>query len=149
MAAKRILLVDDEANPDPTIFVRGNYLTYYEVALVEAGFQVDVVQNDKEAMDRIKSLGQSYDLILLDLHFPTGTKPASPNPSKPDDYGGVLVAKWLHQFHRQTKVIVLTNVTDEKVTEELEKLDPIKCVLFKHLCTPFKLVSIIRRILGI
>ena len=143
---KRILLVDDEANPDPSEFVVGNYLTYYETRLTDAGFDVQVAQSDQEAMRHMTESDGDFDLVILDLHFPTrrGTGSAIPNPVQPEDYAGVIFARWVKQQKIMVPIVVLTNVTDVKVTDSLRNIEAVKCILFKHICTPRELVDLVK-----
>jgi len=58
MAKKRLMIVDDDVNQG----------LLYEQELVDEGYQVDVANSGKEALELIKK--NSYDLVVLDIGMP-------------------------------------------------------------------------------
>ncbi len=58
MGTHKILVVDDEINQG----------LLYEQELVDEGYDVDVANSGKEALDRIEN--NAYDLVVLDIGMP-------------------------------------------------------------------------------
>ena len=58
MAKNRLLIVDDEVNQG----------LLYEQELVDEGYDIDVANSGKEALELIKE--NSYDLVILDIGMP-------------------------------------------------------------------------------
>lgn len=141
MATKKVLFIDDEADPNPTQFVPGNYLSYYERALTEAGYELVVAQTDTEAIMLVKS--DKFHAFVLDLHFKVEKSESAFRP-QPDEYAGILFALWYEkekfQIESKAKIVVFSNVSDSEVQSKLSKLKCISCVLSKHDCLPDELV---------
>jgi CheY-like chemotaxis protein len=141
--SNRILFVDDEANPNPQEFVPGSYLTYYETMLTNFGFTVDVAKNADEALELIdKHKSNPFGCLVVDLHMPIGRQVADGA-----EYGGVWLSKKLQQEYPKLAVVILTNVTDPEVIDQLEPLEVVKVILFKHVCLPSTLLKVVQKVI--
>ncbi|MCX6760426.1 MAG: response regulator [Candidatus Nealsonbacteria bacterium] len=93
---KKVLLIEDD----------GAIIDVYRIGLEGAGFEVEVIMNGKQAIERLSKDGDMPDIIFLDLLLP--------------DMNGMEV---LAQIRKAGKVkdipiLVLTNYSDS----ELEKM---------------------------
>jgi len=93
--SKNILIVEDEKD----------LADIYNEILSDEGYKVDMAENGKVGLEKIKA--KKYDLILLDLMMPEvdGTEVLKTIRADKDTYGS-------------PKVIVLTNLSSEVVIKE-------------------------------
>lgn len=136
----RILFVDDEANPDPSESVLGNYMSFYEAELTEEGHDVTVAQDFRSGVEALKS-SAVFDCAIIDLHMPGKFIDASLDPM-----GGIELAQWIVLNRPLQRVIVLTNVTDQEVLDQIPSLSCVRLLLHKHLCRPSQLAACVRRV---
>ncbi|MDA1014934.1 MAG: hypothetical protein O3A00_10860 [Planctomycetota bacterium] len=134
----RILMIDDEASASPDEFVAGGHMGYYQRALTSRDdWSLDVAQSASAAQQKIREANAPYHVIILDLSMPSGATGRQPTGSP--EYSGVGVGKWIDGDCPDTKVVVLTSVTDMEVIKQVSELRVVKAVFFKHTCTPFML----------
>jgi DNA-binding response OmpR family regulator len=94
-----VLLVDDE----------GVFITILAEQLREDfGYQTDVAFSGQEAIAKLQSVSQPYDVVLLDYKMPEVT--------------GLNVLQWMHEQKDETPVIMLTAAGSEHVAVEAMKL---------------------------
>ena len=96
VAAYKIIVVDDKEKAR----------SIYKGFLEKKGFDVEVCANGEEALAKVKTFNPHC--ILLDLKMP--------------GMSGLEFLKTLRKEANKTKVIILTGVTDIKITEECHKL---------------------------
>jgi DNA-binding response OmpR family regulator len=116
--SKRILFVDDE---DWSV-------TPYFQKLRDRGFEVDLAVDGDEAIARLQN--EKYDLIVLDIMLPSGNKIGK--NVEPRRAGAILV----HMIRRSeipdmktapnVPVVVLTAVTEQKLSEIVKQLEVIE-----------------------
>jgi DNA-binding response OmpR family regulator len=120
--AKKIIIVED----DPYI------LDIYVTKLEEAGFSVDIAENGKKALKKVKE--EKPDLLLLDIMLP-------------DIDGWKLFEKITSEPHLEDlKVIVLSNLDQRAPRERSLRLGVIKHFI-KSNYTPSEIVEEIKKIL--
>ena len=113
--AKKILFVDDEDWSVDAYFDK----------LRDHGLQFDLAINGDEAIDRLRS--EKYDLIILDIMLPPGNKIGK--DVEPRRAGAILLDMIRKKEVPDMKtspgvlVVVLTAVTDQKLLENVRKLD--------------------------
>lgn len=127
MSQKRpkVLLIEDD---QPTIEL-------YEEVFQRAGFEIETLDWGQKALDLLKEVREGKrekpDLILLDLILP--------------DISPILILREARKYP-QTKdllIFALTNYTDPKLHQELEK-EGIDKILVKTDYTPSKLIATCR-----
>jgi DNA-binding response OmpR family regulator len=95
----KVLLVDDE----------GFFISLIGSQLQdEYGFKVDTAFSGKEAIEKISSAKQGYDVILMDYMMP--------------EVSGLNVLQWMHEQKNETPVVMLTAAGSENVAVEAMKL---------------------------
>jgi CheY-like chemotaxis protein len=105
----KILFVDDEPNTVESV----------KEALLDEGYAVDMVQDTDQA--REKYLGQSYDMVILDLMMPRGTSFGGNNGDKDKQTGFLLYIDIRKQSNLwELPVVILTNYPNDayKIREE-------------------------------
>ncbi len=113
--AKKILFVDDEDWSVDAYFDK----------LRDHGLQFDLAINGDQAIDRLRS--EKYDLIILDIMLPPGNKIGK--DVEPRRAGAILLDMIRKKEVPDMKtspgvlVVVLTAVTDQKLLENVRKLE--------------------------
>jgi CheY-like chemotaxis protein len=113
--AKKILFVDDEDWSVDAYFDK----------LRDHGLQFDLAIDGDEAIDRLRSA--KYDLIILDIMVPPGNKIGK--DVEPRRAGAILLDMIRKEEVPNMKtsptvpVVVLTAVTDQKLLEDIRKLN--------------------------
>jgi len=96
---KKVLLIDDEPGIADAL----------KRHIVDAGIDVDVIDNGKEGLEKIAT--KSYDLILLDVLMP--------------EFDGIAVLEEMRgdkDKYGEPKVIVITNNSTTETKEKVESL---------------------------
>lgn len=122
--SKTILLVDDDK------YIRD----VNEEVLREAGYEVVVAENGKEAYDLL--MVNEYDLVFLDVIMPL--------------LDGIGVLQKLQETppkHQPQNIYFLTNLANDPAVKEAFALGAKEC-LTKSDITPDKLVEVARRVIG-
>lgn len=122
--SKTILLVDDDK------YIRD----VNEEILREAGYEVVVVENGKEAYDLL--MVNEYDLVFLDVIMPLL-----------DGIGVLQKLKETPPRYQLKNVYFLTNLANDPAVKEALALGAKEC-LTKSDITPDKLVEVARRVIG-
>ena len=94
---KKVLLIDDEPGIADAL----------KRQIVDAGIEVDVIDNGKEGLEKISS--KEYDLILLDVLMP--------------EFDGIAVLEAMRadkEKYGDPKVIVITNNSTTETKEKVE-----------------------------
>ncbi len=112
--SKKVLLIEDL----PVI------QNLYSEALRAHGFQVDVANDGKAALEKLKH--NSYDFVLVDLLLPNMT--------------GIQFLEKFKSRPKQTKVIVLSDFNEAKTVKRAHELG-IKDYLIKAENTPSQLIE--------
>lgn len=95
---KRVLVVEDEADMRKAL----------EIKLLQAGYQVDVAEDGKKALEILET--QEPNIILLDLVMPV--------------MDGIDFLKALRlELHKKTPVLVLTVITSSILPEQAKALE--------------------------
>jgi len=120
MDKKKILVVDDEKSMRSIL----------EIILKTGGYEVDLAQDGKEALEILKSKGGKADLVLLDM-------------SMPDMSGREVVEKIRAEVDiKDTKIIFLTaSKFSGKGKETIEDLDVVD-----YIVKPFDNNDLLRRV---
>lgn len=104
MAAQiRILLVEDEAI----------IALHLQMQLTKAGYLVEIAPNGEQALQKIES--HTPDLLVMDKGL----------PGKID---GLELARQI-QAKSQIPIIVMTGYQDQEILSEIQKLNPLACLL--------------------
>jgi CheY-like chemotaxis protein len=93
---KRILLVEDD---EITI-------AFTRRMLVDAGYRVDAAMGSGSAIKLLTS--NNYDLVVLDISMPT--------------LSGFDILQLMESFQIESKVVFLTNLSDEKTLSKVKKI---------------------------
>jgi len=93
---KKVLLIEDD----------GAIIDVYRIGLEAAGFEVEVIMNGKQAIERLSKDGDMPDIVFLDLLLP--------------DMNGMEALAQIRKAGKvkDTPILVLTNYSDS----ELEKM---------------------------
>ena len=93
---KKVLLIEDD----------GAIIDVYKTGLEAAGFEVEVIMNGKQAIERLSKDGDMPDIVFLDLLLP--------------DMNGMEALAQIRKAGKvkNTPILVLTNYSDS----ELEKM---------------------------
>ena len=75
--------------------------------LIDEGYFVDAAMESNNAIKLLTS--NDYDLVILDISMPI--------------LNGFDIVELLHSFEIKTKIVFLTNLSDEKTMEKVGKLD--------------------------
>jgi CheY-like chemotaxis protein len=111
-----------------------------------SGYKVSLLQNVDEALVFFEVNLSNIYLVILDIMMPFGST-FKDDDTKHGLRTGLLVYDRIRKKAPNMPVIILTNVTDEKVVERFRKEN--KCwFLRKEENLPFELVQEIRRILS-
>jgi CheY-like chemotaxis protein len=108
--------------------------------LEDRGYQIDVVENMHDALERIDDL-KKCDLILLDIILPTGTV-----DWEEENHVGLAILRRLRAQGVTTPVIALTVVRKTETTEALHALG-VKHILHKPVL-PSELEKKVLQVLG-
>jgi len=95
MPSKNILLIDDDKE----------FLNLFSAIIKNAGYDIDVASNGREALDKFEKL--KFDLLILDINLP-------------DMMGGELAIK-IREKDKEIKFIVVTGYPD--LQESIETID--------------------------
>lgn len=109
---KNILIVDDDSD----------LLKLYKRAFLNAGFNVDAVQNLSEA-EKLSGKNK-YDIIILDLLFPGK-----------DALSTIRLIRYDNSLNSKTPILALTNLDAGEITDKAIKYGANEC-LFKAAQTP-------------
>jgi CheY-like chemotaxis protein len=135
---KAILFIDDEFAPDTDTHF-GSYMSYYEVALKEAGFKVQRANGCDEALKIARR--QRFDLAILDVLMPPGVSFQDADTKK-GLTTGLFLARRLHDGDPSLPIIFLSNAGGNKsLFEQVLEERVVEQVLFKLDTTPSELVS--------
>lgn len=130
-----ILFVDDEFSPDTEADL-GSYMSYYVLALRDAGFSVELATTVDEAIALRRE--QSFDLAILDVMMPPGEAFSDEDTMK-GIRTGILLAGKLHEA--DLPIILLSNAGENaELFAEAVKRGVVERVLFKLDVTPGDLV---------
>jgi DNA-binding response OmpR family regulator len=116
----KLLLIED----DPLL------LNLYQEVLENAGFQTETVADGESAY--LKIIQNKYDLIITDMMIP------KLNAMQ------IMEKLALHSGIKNRKILLLTNVTDEKVKRKMLELGVID-ILSKTNYTPITLIEKIKQ----
>jgi len=89
---RRVLVVDDDVN----------LAQLFQIALQEAGYQVDVAHSANEAMERLKQ--RSYNIVLSDIRMP--------------GMDGVAFTEAVQEIYPQLPVVLITGYGDTELARE-------------------------------
>lgn len=141
MAEQSILFVDDEFAPEgiDTAHLLGSYMSYYSLALREAGYRVTCARGVDEAIQQSKD--NAYDLAILDVMMPPGTALEGESTLE-GGISGVLLARRLHDAAPKLAIVLLSNAAKnaERFSELLNDCI-VKQVFFKLEVTPVELAE--------
>jgi len=104
--SKRIIWIEDDAHIISPV-VR---------PLEERGYEIKIIENMRDALDKIEDLRQC-DLILLDVILPAGGK-----EWEGERYVGLTMLEYLKEQSVTTPVLAFTVVQDHETREALRKL---------------------------
>ena len=121
--AYKIMLVEDE------VFIR----ELYEMVLEKEGYEVEAFADGNEAVAALEK--NAYDLVLLDIMLP--------------GKDGIQILTDLRAMpsHKDTKVMMLTNLGNEHVVEKTNTLG-ISGYVVKADNTPFQIVDRVKAVIG-
>jgi DNA-binding response OmpR family regulator len=119
----KIMLVEDE------VFIQ----ELYEMVLKKEGFEVEAYSDGNEAVKALQA--NTYDLVLLDIMLPG------------KDGLQILTELRAMPNHKDTRVIMLTNLGNEHVMEKTNELG-ITGYIIKADNTPFQIVEKVKEILA-
>lgn len=103
---KKILIVEDEYETIEDIGKR-----------LQEGYEVDIARNATEAKRDIEKT--IYDVVLLDIMLPPGD-----DIPGPPERAGVEVLKIIRERSKETKVIILTAIMNNKTYSDIKKYHP-------------------------
>ena len=135
MEKKRILWIEDDAD----------MLMGLVRPLERDGHEIIVVNNEREALEKVNESESDFDLLLFDIIIPTGIK---------GDVGDVpfvgmrLLKKLLVELKIKTPIIVLSVVRDSDLIDEMYRMG-VEKVLPKGAFLPSKLRDEVYETLGV
>jgi CheY-like chemotaxis protein len=104
--SKRIIWIEDDA------YIIGSVVRPLE----ERGYEIEIIENMRDALDRIEDLHQC-DLILLDVILPAGGK-----KWERERYVGLAILEHLREQSVITPILAFTVVQNQETREKLRKL---------------------------
>ena len=104
-----ILWIDDEPY----------YLEAHKTALEEAGYEVEIAENEKKALARFERHPWP-DLIILDIIMPIDDD--DPGPDNGMSTGIHLLKEISHNIKKEIPIIVITIVASDSVHDELIRI---------------------------
>jgi CheY-like chemotaxis protein len=121
MPPKRILLVDDELDLEILRKLEAGtfdsdaddlgYMSYYYLALRARGYDVDAADGPDQALARLDAVGRdptlAYDLIILDLMMPPGTRIAY-SETAGGVTSGIVLAKHIKSLSQKPGIVMVS-----------------------------------------